>query len=104
MCVGCWLNLALVRQFIYSWVIYDNFVPEVEELHSIWNSKLTSTLPEPSVAPLQITMDNPVLVSESSPTIIHRIKEHDEVKQNVPEPEPDTFGFELVDFDVEKKD
>ena len=94
MCIGQRLNLALIYHYIYRWVMYDNFIPEIEELQSIWASKIMMFPPEPSTPPPQIRIDD-----VPGTAIIRRITTPE--VETKPEPLHD---FEIVDFVSEKID
>jgi hypothetical protein len=93
MCIGNQLDLALVRHFLYNWIMYDD--PEVGELYNIWDRQFF-VAPEVSVPPPQIRMDGP------PQAVIQRIEEPEKEKQKELEPFHD---FEFIELsDAEKND
>lgn len=94
MCIGCLLDLTLVYDYIYRWIMYDNFIPEIEELQNIWATKIMMIPPEPSTPPPQLRIDD-----VPGTATIRRIVSPG-VETN---PEP-LHDFEIIDFNSEKMD
>ena len=87
-------HLELALDFLYNWIMYDNCIPEVGELYSIWDKQFF-VAPEASVPPPQITMDEP-----PAQTIVEEPPAKEE--QKIPEPLHD---FEFVEInDATKSD